>query len=660
MVELSSLLKLPQWTSGDSTSIENALENVKTGLAEVGSHLISSRMSTLSNEDLISNVSSGSALRGLVVGLMPSTAQVIKQAVSPLVMKPDFCTITLGSMANKMKTFTFKSQNSATDFQKTIDSTGANYGVQLQASGWGFAVEGDLKHRNHSKNEEKTDGETTSNTLISLKCYQFPMSSFQLDRNNLTFRTDAINKLREINDYRSAEEFMQRYGSHFPTGHFQLGGILWHKLQVNTDKSVLIRDLEELSTKELDASASIGFKSFFKASGSMKTTSMKSRVASSSETSATATIQFESEALGPAVFNPVLFEQILRANSDTWHIIDRGDLDSLVPIWEIVYDLHPELSDQCELMRKAWLGQTSSIPRVKFIEQERERIQQRVCKQIKNNREKELRLKLALLYQQELAVVDESNLLNQIKLIVDDINILCYNKSPSAANPWVDFFAKEEQLCGILKRLVSDQQLIEKFPRVLDYIRHMLSDDVLQVMDHAGFPLDQSIVSHLKVQSNVQPVIDEEWKIRATANTFLEQALKMAHQDSKPHDEKVQQIQNSLVNFFSTFDDDIDNINQHNQIENVLINKYGWKNSSFSTGITVDGVLALVRDIEYIRNNGKIMTNEDDHHQQQNDSNRGTGELDDETYMSVDEEDLQTCEVILFNLTQLLIIWTYF
>ena len=124
----------------------------------------------------------------------------------------------------------------------------------------------------------------------------------------------------------------------------------------------------------------------------------------------------------------------------------------------------------------------------------------------------------------------------------------------------------------------------------------------------------------------------------------------MAHQDSKPHDEKVQQIQNSLVNFFSTFDDDIDNINQHNQIQNVLINKYGWKNSSFSTGITVDGVLALVRDIEYIRNNGKIMKNEDDHHQQQNDSNRGTGELDDETYMSVDEEDLQTCEVILFNI----------
>ena len=38
----------------------------------------------------------------------------------------------------------------------------------------------------------------------------------------------------------------------------------------------------------------------------------------------------------------------------------------------------------------------------------------------------------------------------------------------------------------------------------------------------------------------------------------------------RPHDEKVQQIQNSLVNFFSTFDDDIDNINQHNQIENVL------------------------------------------------------------------------------------------
>ena len=425
MTELINVLELSMnWTKDD---IDKALETVETAIAEVNNHLISKSTSSLSDEDLISNVSSGAALCGLIVGLLPAL-EVIKQAASPLIMKPDLCPIKLGSLASKVQSFTFLNEQSAENFQKTVDSIGADYGFPLQS------------------NDDTSS--TASNTLIRLTSYVFPMASFQMDRTNLTFTISALNQLRAISDLKSAEEFMLRYGSHISTGQFQLGGILWTKIQVNTDKPVMRRDLEELSKTE---TGSVG----------RKITILHS---------AKAEMQFEFKTLGPAVFNPSLFKQILAANSDTWHIINRGGLDSLVPIWEIVINLFPELSQQCEFMKKIWLGKTAKIP-AQFINQQRTRIQ------------------------------------------------------PS---------------------LKSDQAA-------------------------SSLP----------------------------ANTFLEEFLKKA-EENVPYDSKVKGIQNSLTSFLSAADYGVDE--QHNAIENVLLNKYSWANGSFSKGITVDGILELVRDIQRIRN----------------------------------------------------------
>ena len=73
------------------------------------------------------------------------------------------------------------------------------------------------------------------------------------------------------------------------------------------------------------------------------------------------TIGSEYEALGPAVFNPSLFKQTLLSKSNIWQVIDRGGLDSLVPIWEVALGLHPDLIQQCEFMRKVWLDKTSNF-----------------------------------------------------------------------------------------------------------------------------------------------------------------------------------------------------------------------------------------------------------------------------------------------------------
>ena len=42
------------------------------------------------------------------------------------------------------------------------------------------------------------------------------------------------------------------------------------------------------------------------------------------------------ETLGPATTNPKIFGEIPQSSNATWFVIDRGDQDSLVPVWEIL------------------------------------------------------------------------------------------------------------------------------------------------------------------------------------------------------------------------------------------------------------------------------------------------------------------------------------
>ena len=252
---------------------------------------------------------------------------------------PDLCPVTLGVIEVEMNSFVFSTPKSASIFQKTVDTTGASFAFQVFELG-AADVDSSIQENNNS----------LSSCLIRLICHQFPVASFHLDRQEMTFTASAIEQLRAIRSLTEAEEFMLRYGSHISTGDFQLGGILWHKLLVTTEKPVAPGKLEELATKWLNAGGPHSV-----------TTSLPST---------TATLRFESETLGPSVFNPCLFKQTLLSNSDTWHVIDRGGLSSLVPVWELATDLYPELKNQCEFLRNAWLVKTYYIP-VPFIQKQR-------------------------------------------------------------------------------------------------------------------------------------------------------------------------------------------------------------------------------------------------------------------------------------------------
>jgi hypothetical protein len=336
MAELIKVLELDTSSQDLLSSMDDTLKSVRRSLDHSSRYLLSTPSSPSSDEDLIRSVSLGSTLRGLIVGL-DAAENLISQAPSQILSSPNVSpVITPRFETAEMQSFIFSSHQSATSFQKMVNSTGTSFGFKMF----------ELAAENQEENNNNDVTAILSDCFVRLICHRFPTASFQLDKSEMVFTAAALEQLQAISDLESAEEFMLRFGSHISTGRFQLGGILWQKLYINTEKPVTWRELEELASKWLNEGGPV---------------SDRGSITIPLSTTTSARLCFESEALGPSVFNPLLFKQVLLSSSDTWQVIDRGGFDSLLPVWEVVLGLHPHLNQQCELLRKTWLANTLHI-----------------------------------------------------------------------------------------------------------------------------------------------------------------------------------------------------------------------------------------------------------------------------------------------------------
>ena len=223
MAELIKVLELNSSIQDLSSKMEDTLKSVRRSLDHSSRYLLSTPSSPSSDEDLIRCVSFGACLRGLVVGLDPEVN--INQAPSQILSSPDVCPVlTPGFEATEMHSYVFSRQQLATSFQKMVNSTGASFGFKV------FKLETQEENNNHVTVHNLSD------CFVRLICHQFPAASFQLDRSELVFTAGAFEQLQAISDLESAEEFMLLYGSHISTGRFKLGGILWQKLYITTEK----------------------------------------------------------------------------------------------------------------------------------------------------------------------------------------------------------------------------------------------------------------------------------------------------------------------------------------------------------------------------------------------------------------------------------------
>ena len=165
-----------------------------------------------------------------------------------------------------------------------------------------------------------------------------------------------MTKKQLVSDKKTARQFMQRYGSHYPAGLNTLGGVLFRIVDAESSSTQETSILTDKAEQELQGQLSIGFLGGTFGIGASTTGEHSS---SSGETKAVnnqgddVSYTFSSQTMGPATTNPVLFSKLL-SNNSTWALIDRGSQHAFIPMWELLRDLGSDFDTAADVLEKTW------------------------------------------------------------------------------------------------------------------------------------------------------------------------------------------------------------------------------------------------------------------------------------------------------------------
>lgn len=181
--------------------------------------------------------------------------------------------------------------------------------------------------------------------------------TFKIDQEQLKLSTSARKMARKVvKDEKTARQFMERYGSHFPAGLHTLGGVLFHIVDAESRSTKETSVLTEKAAQQLQGQLSVGFLGGLLGIG----TSIGDEHSCSSgnteghdEETDDVSYTFSSQAMGPATANPASFSQLLKNNS-TWALIDRGSTNAYLPIWELIRGLGDDFEAAAAILEKTW------------------------------------------------------------------------------------------------------------------------------------------------------------------------------------------------------------------------------------------------------------------------------------------------------------------
>lgn len=606
------------------------------------------------DEDLIAGIDGGLAFHGLSYGLDANV--ICGLSPQPLFRKPQNCVIKETSAQMQKREEFFFSNEQAANFKRVINETGFSFGFNLKARGYGFKAKANLEGHSHNTREEtSSDVESTRKlTMISIQTY--PMATYRIDRDQLTLSISALRSLESITDVSTADTFLNQYGSHFSCGLHHLGGILCHSIELSAQQEQSSTSLKEWAKKEMEAAASLEYASLIKVGGHVKEINTSQNSSSTAHQATRITCRSEISAKGPTALQPRLFEELLRCDSRSWHVIDRDvSPQSLFPIWTLVAEKHPSFKLAADLLRKAWLRRTERVD-LDVIQTERQKIEHGQL--VYQNDEKEQKLVALLEQLKEINVVtiEEGQLLDKLKAFFQALFALEMISTTNINNqesPWITYVAKQVKFCQMLTKLAHQRQIDEKkFPRVFCYLSAVMDSKKLEIMEHAGYPLNVEIATMLRKGSQEDK---ERVAIAANASAFQEKLetvtindlvevlreLVAKHRAGSSTEDDLQWKMQSILSVVLRSNKLIGTANElRNAIEDLLVKDYNWRNDMFGEEIplSIEGLAQLVDKIDhlqqhpeqwpgYVDNRGNIST--DDNNTNEN-----------EDFLSADDDDM--------------------
>ena len=361
LAAIMSKLELPSdWFKQDDVKPEQLFGQLDQIIQQFSS-VVETGETYKSNVEVITKASAGRAL----CGIYHSEYEAPKPAGRPLLQVPTDVTLTSPNRGQEINYMKFSKQGAAADYVRTVEESSVNIGVGV-AGFYGLFV-GELQGGYGSERQFQADHTVkTSTTNASVLQYiRTDMKTFRLDRDRMRLSFAARKMARSIVQdeegsadvqEKSARLFLERYGSHFPAGVQTLGGVFFSIADAETKSSTETFKLTEAAVKHLKAQIAIGFLGGAGGIGGCVTgeyTSGEGKRGGSHSQSDTESFTYSVKSMGPQASNPATFRKLLSYNS-TWALIDRGNFQGYIPVWELLRDLGSDYEAAAQALEKTW------------------------------------------------------------------------------------------------------------------------------------------------------------------------------------------------------------------------------------------------------------------------------------------------------------------
>ena len=382
--EIVKTLELPaDWFRPDvETSYIQLFEQLDQIIAE-HQNVVESADSYKSEVEIVTRASSGKAL----CAIYHSEYKPPKPAGRPLLLVPTNVNLTNPSSAQEINYLKFSAKGTAAEYVRTVESSSTNIGMGV-AGFYGLfdgKVQGGHGHERSSQADQSVKLSTTNASV--LHCIHTAKKTFQLERDQINISFPARKKakmiIQDANDNaskgeKSARIFMDRYGSHFPAGVQTLGGVFCSIADAESKHAMDTYELTEAAMDHLNNQISFGFLGGafgIGASGTGEHTFGTGRTHTKHKTGNNEVFTYSVKSIGPLATNPSTFHKLLLYNS-TWALIDRGNFEGYIPVWELIRDLGKEFEEAAVVLEETWCKDENARKKEWEAEEELKRIKE--------------------------------------------------------------------------------------------------------------------------------------------------------------------------------------------------------------------------------------------------------------------------------------------
>lgn len=325
-------------------------------------------------EDLVSWASGGLALYG--INCFSRIDEVIASPPTPLLSKPKFVESSGPSQGFEARVHKTTHRAQADAFVNTARSAGISmaessnkefsasatvgYSVPFAGSVQASAAYGQSSEQNKAHSEEtsssgQTRAKQDTRTAAITEYIKCPMMSFRIPKESVCLSYEALECYNAVDSVETGAKFLDSFGSHISLGRHALGGVFFRTVTMTSTSDVQSELLfaaagDQMSSSKKEArnisgSVAGGYGGFsasaaasYGSASSSGTATFNSSSSGKGSESTTSTALFETyvNVMGPQCPTPEAFASMLFTNDATWHVMDRGPLEALVPVWELL------------------------------------------------------------------------------------------------------------------------------------------------------------------------------------------------------------------------------------------------------------------------------------------------------------------------------------